>query len=301
PNMKLDKQLVQRRIDVMAAAGITFLTNQEVGRDVSAEALQAEYDAIVLCTGATRPRDMAAPGREAAGIHFAVDYLHGNTKALLDSDQYSVGSSQFISAAGKDVIVIGGGDTGTDCVASALRQGCRSLTQFEILPQPPLSRPANNPWPQWPRTLKTDYGQEEAAALFGTDPRQFCVMTKRFVADEAGQLTAVQTVQVEWASNGDGRPHLHEIPGTEKMWPAQLVLLAMGFLGPENPLLAQLGVAQDGQNVGAGYGRFQTNIPHIFAAGDARRGQSLVVWAINEGRGAAREVDRWLMGKTDLS
>lgn len=312
PNMKLDKALVRRRVDVLAAAGITFCANTEVGKDVTAVQLQQEFDAIVLCTGATRPRDTAVPGRDLHGIHFAVDFLHGNTQALLDiaegdrltvnGDRLAVNSQRVsIAAAGKDVIVIGGGDTGTDCVATALRQGCRSLTQFEILPQPPLQRAADNPWPQWPRVYKLDYGQEEATAVFGTDPRRFCVLTKRFVGDAQGNLQGVETVDVAWASNGDGRPHLQELPGTEKMWPAQLVLLAMGFLGPESGLLTQLGVAQDERgNVGAGDGRFHTNIPGIFAAGDARRGQSLVVWAILEGRGAAQAVDRWLMGTTDL-
>ncbi len=308
PNMKLDKNLVQRRVKVMAAAGIHFVTGVTVGRDVTAAALHADFDAIVLCTGATRPRELNVPGHELAGIHFAVDYLHGNTKTLLDADgdwRMENGNPNLrspISAAGKDVLVIGGGDTGTDCVATALRQGCHSLTQFEIMPQPPQVRASDNPWPQWPRVYKLDYGQEEAAAQFGTDPRRYCVLTKRFVGDEQGQLQAVETVEVEWVSNGNGRSALQEIPGTEKTWPAQLVLLAMGFLGPESPLLQQLGVEQDGRsNVAAEYGRFQTNVPGIFAAGDARRGQSLVVWAINEGRGAAREVDRWLMGKTDLT
>ncbi|MCA9978384.1 MAG: glutamate synthase subunit beta, partial [Anaerolineales bacterium] len=306
PNMKLDKAVVQRRVAVMAEAGIVFRTCTEVGKDVTAVQLQQEFDAIVLCTGATRPRDTAVSGRELNGIHFAVDFLHGNTKALLDemetAGQSSTSALQApITAAGKDVIVIGGGDTGTDCVATSLRHGCQTLTQFEILPQPPLQRTADNPWPQWPRVYKMDYGQEEAAAVLGADPRRYSVLTKRFVGDEQGNLQAVETVDVAWASNGDGRPHLQEISGTEKTWPAQLVLLAMGFLGPENGLLAQLGVEQDGRsNVGAEYGRFHTNVSGVFAAGDARRGQSLVVWAINEGRGAAREVDRWLMGETDL-
>lgn len=315
PNMKLDKAIVQRRVQVMEAAGIIFRPSTEVGKDISVAQLQEEFDAIVLCTGATRPRDMNIPGRELQGIHFAVDFLQGNTKTLLDEGvagqletEQEPGSylgaqtlQPPISAAGKDVIVIGGGDTGTDCVATSLRHGCRSLTQFEILPQPPLSRAADNPWPQWPRLYKLDYGQEEAAAVFGEDPRHFCVLTKQFIGSAAGELQGVTTVEIAWVSNGDGRPHLQEIPGTEKTWPAQLVLLAMGFLGPENPLLTQLGVTQDDRsNVSATYGRFHTNVSGVFAAGDARRGQSLVVWAINEGRGAAREVDRWLMGETDL-
>jgi glutamate synthase (NADPH) small chain len=316
PNMKLDKGLVQRRLDLMAAAGIEFRSGVEVGVEVTAVSLQTDYDAIILCTGATRPRDLSVPGRELAGVHFAMDYLQGNTQMLLDgggageqgsggaeeNGQWSMVNGQWsIDAARKDVIVIGGGDTGTDCVASALRQGCKSLTQFEIMPQPPLSRAPDNPWPQWPKVFKQDYGQEEATAVFGQDPRKYSVLTKRFIGNAQGQLQAVETVEVMWAANGNGRSAPQEIPGTAKLWPAQMVLLALGFLGPENPLLAQLGVAQDGRsNAQAPYGSFMTNVPGVFAAGDARRGQSLVVWAINEGRAAARAVDLWLMGETDL-
>lgn len=297
PNMKLDKRLVERRIHVMAESGITFLTNVEVGVNYPADTLRNEFDAIVICTGATRPRDLPVPGRELKGIHYAMEFLHQNTKSLLDSN---LADGHYLSAAGHDVVVIGGGDTGTDCVATALRHGCRSLTQFEITARPPDERAANNPWPQWPRIYKLDYGQAEAAALFGDDPRVYAVMTKEFLGDENGRVQAIRTVDVRWESNGSG-PKLVEIPGSERIWPAQLVILAMGFLGPENPLMTQLGVAQDGRsNVAAEYGRFATNVPGIFAAGDARRGQSLVVWAIHEGRTAAREVDRWLMGETDL-
>jgi glutamate synthase (NADPH/NADH) small chain len=298
PNMKLDKKLVERRIDVMRAGGIEFRAGVEVGIDLSADDLRREYDAIVLCIGATRPRDLAVPGRELQGIHFAMDFLHGNTKSLLDSDH---SDGQFLSAAGRDVIVIGGGDTGTDCVATALRHGCRSLVQFEIMAQPPNERAADNPWPQWPRVYKLDYGQAEAAAVFGPDPRTYSIQTVELLGDEHGCLRGLRTVEVAWASNGNGRPALHPVPGTEREWPAQMVILALGFLGPEYGLPQQLGVEVDGRsNVAAPYGRFQTNVPDIFTAGDARRGQSLVVWAINEGRAAAREVDRWLMGETTL-
>ncbi len=297
PNMKLDKRLVERRIHIMAESGITFLTNVEVGVNYPADTLRDEFDAIVLCTGATRPRDLPVPGRELRGIHYAMEFLHQNTKSLLDSN---LADGRYLSAAGHDVVVIGGGDTGTDCVATALRHGCRSLTQFEIMARPPDERAADNPWPQWPRIYKLDYGQEEAAALFGNDPRAYAVMTKGFLGDENGRVQAIRTVDIRWESNGSG-PKPVEIPGSERIWPAQLVILAMGFLGPENPLLTQLGVVHDGRsNVAAEYGRFATNVPGIFAAGDARRGQSLVVWAIHEGRAAAREVDRWLMGETDL-
>ena len=298
PNMKLDKVLVERRIDVLRAGGITFVTGVEVGTDIAAGALRRDFDAIVLCTGATRPRDLTVPGRELGGVHFAMDFLGGNTRSLIDS---ALGDGRYLSAAGKDVIVIGGGDTGTDCVATALRHGCRSLVQFEIMPQPPTQRAPDNPWPQWPRVYKLDYGQAEAAAVFGADPRAYSVQTVELLGDENGCLRELRTVDVAWTANGDGRPAPHPVPGSEREWPVQMVILALGFLGPEGGLPEQLGVAQDGRsNVAAPYGRFQTSTPGVFAAGDARRGQSLVVWAIHEGRAAAREVDRWLMGETSL-
>lgn len=298
PNMKLDKTIVQRRVDLMAQSGITFVTNTEIGIDITADELKAQCDAVVVCVGATRPRDLSIPGRELSGIHMAVDFLHTSTQHLLDNDLLPPDHS--LSAHGKDVIVIGGGDTGTDCVATALRYGCKSLVQLEILARPPHERQPNNPWPQWPRTYKLDYGQAEAQALFGDDPRTYAVMTKRFLADEQGQLCGVQTVDVQWIGH-NGRSELREIPGTKRTWPTQMVLLAMGFLGPENPVLMQLGVVQDARsNIQADEQSYQTNVPGVFAAGDARRGQSLVVWAIREGRGAAREVDRFLMGETDL-
>lgn len=298
PNMKLDKALVERRVNLMSEAGIEFLTSIEVGQDITAAELQEQFDAVVLCTGATNPRGLPIPGQDLQGIHFAMEFLTANTKSLLDSNH---ADGQYISAMDKDVIIIGGGDTGTDCVATALRHGCRSVTQFEILAKPPLARAADNPWPQWPRVYKLDYGHEEALALYGADPRTFSIMSKEFIGDGQGQVQGIQTIQVGWHSNGHKRPHLEELPGSEKVWPAQLVLLAMGFLGPEQPLLDQLGVERDARsNAWAEYGKFATNVEGVFAAGDARRGQSLVVWAINEGRGAAREVDRWLMGKTNL-
>jgi glutamate synthase (NADPH/NADH) small chain len=298
PNMKLAKGIVQRRVDLMATAGIAFITNTAVGRVYPAARLRDEFDAIVLCTGAARPRDLSVAGRDLAGIYFAVDFLQANTKSLLDANHTD---GQYISAAGRDVVVIGGGDTGTDCVATALRQGCRSLVQLEIMARPPDERAPDNPWPQWARVYRLDYGQAEAAALFGRDPRHYCLMTKRFIGDEQGHVKALETVAVQWETQGNGRPTFHELPGSQRLWPAQLVLLAMGFLGPESDLLAQLGVAQDERaNARADYGRFITNADGVFAAGDARRGQSLVVWAIAEGRGAARECDRYLMGETDL-
>lgn len=298
PNMKLDKRLVQRRIDVMTASGIAFRPGVTVGEDVAADELLAEYDAVVLCTGATQPRDLPVLGRELTGVHFAMDFLHANTRSLLDSAH---ADGRYLSARGLDVIVIGGGDTGTDCVATALRHGCRSLTQLEILPKPPDSRAPDNPWPQWPKVYKLDYGQAEAAERFGRDPRLYSVLTQEILGDDNGNVRALRTVDVCWTERPGDRPLLEEVPGSEREWPAQLVILAMGFLGPEGGLADQFGVTLDARgNLAAPYGRFATNVPGVFAAGDARRGQSLVVWAINEGRAAAREVDRWLMGATTL-
>jgi glutamate synthase (NADPH) small chain len=297
PNMKLDKRLVERRVRLMEDEGVKFITCCEVGKDVSPQQLRSDFHAIVLCGGATQARDLPIEGRGLQGIHLAMEFLHANTKSLLDSEHQD---GAYLSAKDRDVIVIGGGDTGTDCVGTAMRHGCRSLLQFEILPQPPLVRAADNPWPQWPKIYRLDYGQEEALDRFGRDPREFCVTTKRFVGDDRGRVKELHTMRVEWARD-NGKFGAREIPGTEQVFPAQLVLLAMGFLGPESQLLDQLGVEKDARtNAKAEHGKFETNKPGIFAAGDMRRGQSLVVWAINEGRGAARECDRWLMGSTQL-
>lgn len=293
PNMKLDKGIVKRRVDLMAAEGVNFITSTEVGKDYPVSSLLKEFDAAVLCGGATKPRDLLVEGRNLKGIHFAVEFLGLNTKSLLDSNH---ADGQFISAEGKDVIVIGGGDTGTDCAGTSLRHKCKSVTQLEIMPRLPLERGSNNPWPQYPRVYKVDYGQEEAAALYGDDPRQYCITAKKFVGDEQGHVQEVHTVNVEWIKDDQGRLMPREIAGTEKTWSAQLVLLAMGFTGPEDTLLNQLGVQRDERsNARAGYGTFATNVKGVFAAGDMRRGQSLVIWAINEGRGAARACDRYLM------
>ncbi|MCS7045066.1 MAG: glutamate synthase subunit beta [Gemmataceae bacterium] len=298
PNMKLDKKkVVERRIQLMEAEGVRFITNCEVGVHYPAENLLKDFHAVILAGGATKPRDLPVPGRELKGIHFAMEFLHANTKSLLDSGHRD---GNFISAKDKDVVVIGGGDTGTDCVGTALRHGCRSLVQLEILPKPPLERAPDNPWPQWPKVYKLDYGQEEAAARFGTDPRTYLINTKRFVGDDTGHVKEVHTVRIEWVKD-NGKLQMREIPGSDEVFPAQLVLLAMGFLGPEDQLLQKLGIERDARsNVKAELGKFATNIPGVFAAGDMRRGQSLVVWAIHEGRGAARECDRWLMGETVL-
>jgi glutamate synthase (NADPH/NADH) small chain len=298
PNMKLDKQqIVLRRIQQMEAEGIKFVTNTSVGENFAAQKLLKEFDATVLCTGATKPRDLPIEGRQLKGVHFAMEFLTHNTRSLLDQHK----NGNFISAEGKDVMVIGGGDTGTDCVGTAMRHGCASLVQLEILPRPPLDRAKDNPWPEWPKVYRLDYGQEEAAARFGADPRVYLTTARKFIGDDQGRVKEVHTVQIQWEKNEKGQFIPKEIPGTEQVRPVQLVLLAMGFLGPEQPLLEALGVERDPRtNIKAEFEKYSTNIKGVFAAGDCRRGQSLVVWAFNEGRGAARECDRYLMGHTNL-
>jgi glutamate synthase (NADPH/NADH) small chain len=298
PNMKLDKrEVVLRRIELMEKEGVHFRCNAHVGEDLDAMLLLSEFDATVLCTGATAARDLSAEGRNLPGVHFAMEYLTESTKAILQGDS----SETAISAAGRDVIVIGGGDTGTDCVGTAMRQGCKSLTQIEILPRPPMERAENNPWPEWPVIYRLDYAQEEAAAKFGEDPRVYLTTVKKLNGDSAGRVQSLTTVQISWRKDSNGRLAPAEVPGSEREIPAQLVLLAMGFIGPEQPLLKALGLQTDARsNILAEHGRFATNVPGVFTAGDCRRGQSLIVWAINEGRGAARECDRYLMGSTDL-
>lgn len=298
PNPHLDKDIVQRRVDLLAEEGVVYKTNIEIGKDLPGDKLIKDYDAVIICTGATIPRDLPIPGRQLKGIHFAMEFLHTNTKSLLDSN---LEDGNYISAKDKDVIVIGGGDTGTDCVATTMRHGCKSLLQFEIMAKPPLERAEDNPWPQWPRVYILDYGQQEAMAIFGDDPRKYQVSTTKFVGDENGNLKELHTVRIKWDTGDNGRLKLVEIPGTKKVFPAQIVLLAMGYLGPEQHLLKDLKVQTDERsNARAEYGKYMTNIEGVFAAGDARRGQSLIVWAINEGREAARECDRYLMGSTDL-
>jgi glutamate synthase (NADPH) small chain len=298
PNMKLDKEVVVlRRIKQMEAEGIRFVCNTDVGGNYPADKLLKEFDAVILATGATKPRDLPVEGRNLKGVHFAMDFLTANTKSVLDGHK----NGNFISATGKDVIVIGGGDTGTDCVGTAVRHGCDSLVQIEILPQPPVDRAKDNPWPEWPKVYRLDYGQEEAAAKFGADPRVYLTTATKFEGDASGHVKAVHTVQVQWERNEKGQFLPKNVPGTEKVLPARLVLLAMGFLGPEPPLLEALGVECDARsNARAEFEKYTTNLKGVFACGDCRRGQSLVVWAFNEGRGAARECDRYLMGHTDL-
>ncbi|MBU4438056.1 MAG: glutamate synthase subunit beta [Acetobacterium sp.] len=296
PNMKLDKiDVVQRRVDLMTAEGINFVTSTEVGKDYSVADLKADYDAVVLCCGATKPRDLPVEGRTLKGVDFAIDFLSANTKSLLDSN---LADGNYTSAKDKHVVIIGGGDTGTDCVATSIRHGCKSVLQLEIMPKPPTSRAEGNPWPEWPKTYKLDYGQEEAVAIYGNDPRQYCTTTKRIVGDADGNVTAVHTVEIEWVADETGRMTMTEIAGTEKILPADIVLLAMGFLGPDDQLVDQLSLERDPRsNVKADYGVYQTSADSVFAAGDVRRGQSLVVWAINEGREAARACHAYLETK----
>lgn len=298
PNMKLDKGLVERRNAMMAAEGISFRTGVDIGRDIPLSQVVESHDAVVLAVGATKPRDLPVPGRDLAGVHFAMEFLSANTRSLLDSGH---ADGRYISAAGKRVIVIGGGDTGNDCLGTSMRHGCASLVNFELMPKPPAERNEEMPWPTFARTYKLDYGHEEAAAVFGKDPREYSILTKEFVGDDEGKLTAVRTVRVKWVKEPGSRPRFEEVPGSEEEWPADLVLLAMGFLGPEDYLAEEIGIARDERsNFKAEYEHFATSVPGVFATGDARRGQSLVVWAIKEGRGAAREVDRFLMGRTNL-
>lgn len=297
PNMKLDKRLVDRRVGLMARNGIRFVTGVEIGRDISSETLLNDYHATVLCCGSTQPRDLDVEGRQLSGIHMAMEFLHANTKSLLDSGH---ADGAYLSAKGKNVVVIGGGDTGTDCVGTSLRHGAKSVTQLEILPKPPDRRAADNPWPQWPKVSTMDYGQEEAEALQGADPRQYAVMTRRFVGE--GAVREVHTVDLKWSRGSDGRMHQEELPGSERVIPADLVLLAMGFLGPERKgPITELNLKLDGRGNVVADGQRMTSVPGVFAAGDMVRGQSLVVWAIHEGRNTARSVDRYLMyGQTYL-
>ena len=298
PNMKLGKEdVVERRVNLLREAGITFITGTSVGDgsndSVSVTELQGQHDIVLLTTGATVPRDLPIDGREFNGVHFAMDFLSANTKSLLDSD---LQDGNHISAKGKDVIVIGGGDTGTDCIGTSLRHGCKSLVNFELFPKPPESRDPNNPWPTWPKIFRVDYGHEEATEVQGEDPRVYSVSSLCFLGNEQGELTGVRTVEVEMR---DGK--FENVPGSEKDWPADLVFLAMGFLGPEHTASDALGLDYDERsNYKADYGQYKTNVDNVFVAGDCRRGQSLVVRAINEGREAAREIDRHLMGSTEL-
>ena len=297
PNMKLEKEVVQRRVDLMAAEGVEFRTSMEIGKDVPAKQLMEEFDAVILCCGATKPRDLPVEGRDLKGVHFAMELLTRNTQGLLEAKDVT---SFDIAAKGKNVVVIGGGDTGTDCVGTSLRHGCNNVAQLEIMPKPPEERAASNPWPEWPKVYWLDYGQEEAKEIQGEDPRQYLTGTKKFLDDGNGNLKGLIIYDIEWKQQ-DGRFVPSEVPGSEREIPCELALLAMGFLGPEDTIAEELGLDRDARsNVQAEYGKFATNIEGVFSAGDMRRGQSLVVWAINEGRAAARECDRYLMGATKL-
>ncbi len=288
PNMKLEKDIVDRRVDLLREEGIDFVVNADVGGDgdnaVDVNQLLEENDALLLATGATTPRDLQVPHREGDGVHFAMEFLLKNTKSLLDS---RLEDGNYISAKDKDVIVIGGGDTGTDCIGTSLRHGCKSLVNFEIMPMPQVDRPDNNPWPQWPLIFRVDYGHEEAAKKYGHDPRVYSISGKDIVRDDDGKLLGINTVEVD--------KNFKEVPGTIKFWEADLILLSMGFLGPEHYVSEKLGLDLDQRsNYKAEYGKFNTNQEKVFAAGDCRRGQSLVVWAINEGRLAADEINNFL-------
>ena len=300
PNMKLEKEVVERRVQLMADEGVQFVTNTDIGCDIPAEDLLKNFDAVVLCCGAKKPRDLSVPGRESAGVYFAVDFLKSTTKSLLET---GLSDGTYISAAGKHVIVVGGGDTGNDCVGTAIRHGCASVVQLEMMPKPPETRTDANPWPEWPRVLKTDYGQEEAIAVFGHDPRVYQTTVKEMLADEQGALKAVKTVKLDAVRDPEtGRTSMKEIPGSEEVIPAELLLIAAGFLGPQDYVTDAFGVGRDGRsNVKTCDGGHKTCVEKVFAAGDMRRGQSLVVWAIAEGRAAAREVDEYLMGYTNLN
>ena len=293
PNMKLEKHLVERRVQLMKEEGIEFITNIEIGKNIPVTKLKEDFDATVLCCGATKARDISIPGRELNGIHQAMEYLTENSKTLLKGKN---GEQPRISAKNKDVLVIGGGDTGTDCVGTAIRQGCRSITQIEIVPQ----FPEKLPWPTFGRTSKLDYGQKEAKEKFNKDPRLFSITAEKFSGDE-NEVTKTKLVEVMWNRSNDGTMAPVLKSGTERIIPTQLVLLSMGFLGPEEKIIEDLNLDRDERsNVAADYGKFSTSVKGVFACGDIRRGASLVVWAIMEGRGAARECDRYLMGSTVL-
>ncbi len=299
PNMKLEKHIIDRKIDVMKAEGVTFITDANVGENVKAKKIMSEYDCVVLACGASNPRDIKAPGRDANGIYFAVDFLKATTKSLLDS---GLKDGNYISAKGKNVIVIGGGDTGNDCVGTSIRHGCKSIMQLEMMPKPPVDRLPDNPWPQWPKVLKTDYGQEEAIAVFGDDPRVYQTTVKEFIKDKKGNLCKVKLVKLEPKKDEKtGRMMMAEVEGSEYEVDCELVLIAAGFLGAQSYVTEAFGVElNERTNVKTAAGKFATNVDKVFVAGDMHRGQSLVVWAIREGRDAAREVDEYLMGYTNL-
>ncbi len=297
--MKLDKKVIDRRIKLMEEEGIVFKTGVDVGKDITAGELLKQYDRVVLACGASEPRDINVPGRDSKGIYYAVDYLTSVTRSLLDSD---FKDGKAVTAKDKHVLVIGGGDTGNDCVGTAIRQGAKSVLQLEMMPKPSEERTASNPWPQWPKVLKTDYGQEEAIAVFGNDPRVYQTTVKEFQKDKSGNVKKAVIVKLEPKKDKKtGRIMMTPVDGTEETVDAQLVLIAAGFLGSQKYVTENFGVAVDGRsNVSTETGHYETGVPGVFTAGDMHRGQSLVVWAIHEGREAAREVDASLMGYSNL-
>ncbi|MBS7008337.1 glutamate synthase subunit beta [Anaerostipes sp.] len=299
PNMKLEKQIVERKIRIMEEEGIRFETNTDVGKDLKADQLKKEYDSIILACGSSNPRDIEVPGRDAKGIYFAVDFLKSTTKALLDN---GMKDNTYISAKGKNVMVIGGGDTGNDCVGTSIRHGAKSVIQLEMMPKLPDERSEDNPWPEWPKVCKTDYGQEEAIAVFGHDPRTYQTTVKEFKKNKKGEVSKAVIVKLESKKDEkSGRMMMAEVAGTEKEIPVDLVLIAAGFLGSESYVTDAFGVkVNERTNVATQADSFRTNVKNVFTAGDMHRGQSLVVWAIREGREAAREVDLEMMGYTNL-
>ena len=298
-NMKLEKHIIDRKIRVMKEEGVTFVTGADVGKEIKASKLLADFDRIVLACGASNPRDIKAAGRDAKGIYFAVDFLKANTKSLLDS---GFEDGKFVNTKGKDVVIIGGGDTGNDCVGTAIRHGAKSVTQIEMMPKAPDTRAEDNPWPEWPKVCKTDYGQEEAVAVFGHDPRIYETTVKEFIKDKNGNLKAVKTVKLAWEKDKEtGRMTMKELAGSEQVLDAQIVLIAAGFLGSEKYITDAFKVdVNERTNVKTGNGEYATSVKNVFTAGDMHRGQSLVVWAIREGREAARQVDESLMGYSNL-
>ncbi|MBO2536989.1 glutamate synthase subunit beta [Rummeliibacillus suwonensis] len=291
PNMKLDKKVVERRVQLLADEGVHFILNTEIGKDVTADELKKEFDAIILCTGSTKQRHLRIEGSEAEGVVLAMDYLTSTTKSLLDSN---FEDGQFLDMKGKNVIVIGGGDTGADCVATSLRQNCKSVFQFGKHPQLPEHRAADNPWPTNPHVYKLDYAYAEANAKYGRDPREYCIQTKKIVADSNGHVKELHTIQMEKVISDEGYVYFNELPGTEKVWPVDYVFVAIGFEGTEHGVAEQFGVKITNNRIAARTTNFATNVENVFAAGDARRGQSLVVWAINEGRSVAESVNESL-------
>ena len=299
PNMKLEKQIVDRKRKIMEEEGITFVTGVDVGKDMKADKLLHEFDRVVLACGASNPRDIKAPGRDAKGIYFAVDFLKANTKSLLDS---GFENKKYIDTKDKNVVIIGGGDTGNDCVGTSIRHGAKSVTQIEMMPKAPDKRAANNTWPEWPKVCKTDYGQEEAIAVYGHDPRIYESTVKEFIKDKNGCLKAVKLVKLSWEKDQEtGRMTMKELPGSEQELPADIVLIAAGFLGAQSYIAEAFGVElNERTNVKTKAGEYRTSRENVFVTGDMHRGQSLVVWAIREGREAARAVDESLMGYSNL-